>query len=62
LLLAILGWGMYVIRALKINREQGLEYSPAGLEHHEIDARVEMGKYMVDKHIELIEKRWQNKD
>ena len=61
-LLAILGWGMYVIRALRINREQGLDYSPAGLEHHEIDARVEMGKYIVDKHIELIEKRWNKKD
>jgi hypothetical protein len=61
-LLAILGWGTYVIRALRINREQGLDYSPAGLEHHEIDARVEMGKYIVDRHIELIEKRWNMKD
>jgi hypothetical protein len=61
-LLAILGWGLYVIRALRINREQGLDYSPAGLEHHEIDARVEMGKYIVDKHIELIKERWKHQD
>jgi hypothetical protein len=61
-LLAVLGWGIYVLRALRINREQGLEYSPAGLEHHEIESRVEMGKYIVDKHIELIKERWQHKD
>jgi hypothetical protein len=60
LLLAILGWGLYVLRALRMNREQGLEYSPAGLEHHEIASRVEMGKYIVDKHIELIKERWKH--
>ena len=59
LLLALLGWGVYVIRALRINRKQGLEYSPAGLEHHEINSRVEMGKYVIDKHIELIKSRWE---
>jgi hypothetical protein len=60
LLLALLGWGVYVIRALHVNRKQGLEYSPAGLEHHEINSRVEMGKYVIDKHIELIKSRWEN--
>jgi hypothetical protein len=60
LLLALVGWGVYVLRALHINRKQGLKYSPAGLEHHEIDSRVEMGKYVIDKHIELIKARWEN--
>jgi hypothetical protein len=57
--LAILGWGVYVLHMLKVNREQGLDYSPAGIEHAEIQSREELAKFVINAHIELIKSRWE---
>jgi hypothetical protein len=56
---ALLLWGAFVLYMLKLNREQGLDYSPAGLEHAEIASREELAKFVIEKHIELIRSRWE---
>jgi hypothetical protein len=57
-LLWLLLWGISILVALIINRLQGLKYSSSGIARHEIDSRERIAMYIVDKHIELIEKRW----
>ena len=57
-LLWLLLWGISILVALIINRLQGLKYSSAGIARHEIDSRERIAMYVVDKHVELIEKRW----
>jgi hypothetical protein len=52
-------WGLCFVGALAYNRWQGLWFSPAGLDHHEIDSRERIAKFVVDRHIELLEKKWQ---
>jgi len=52
-------WGICVKEALAINRSQGLHHSSTGLAHHEIESRERVAMYTVDKHIELLEKRWE---
>lgn len=54
----LLLWGLSVLAALIVNRSQGLHYSSAGIAHHEISSRERVAMYAMDKHIELIEKRW----
>jgi len=57
-LLWLLLWGSSCLVALVINRQQGLHFSSAGLGHHEIESREHVAMYIVDKHVELLEKRW----
>ena len=54
----LLLWGLSILAALIVNRSQGLFYSSSGIAHHEIDSRERIAMYAMDKHIELIEKRW----
>ena len=54
----LLLWGLSILAALIVNRSQGLYYSSSGIAHHEIDSRERIAMYAMDKHIELIEKRW----
>jgi hypothetical protein len=52
-------WGICVLAALAINRWQGLWFSSTGIAHHEIESRERIAMYTVDRHIELLEKRWE---
>ena len=54
-------WGCCFLAALAYNRWQGLWFSPAGLEHHEIDSRERIAMFAIEKHIELIQTRWKLK-
>jgi hypothetical protein len=54
----LLLWGMCILAALGWNRWQGLWYSPAGLDHHEIDSRERIAMFAIEKHVELLEKKW----
>lgn len=54
-------WGCCFLGALAYNRWQGLHFSPAGLDHHEIDSRERIAKFAIEKHVELLEKRWKLK-
>jgi len=54
----LLFWGLCILTALIVNRAQGLHYSSSGIAHHEINSRESVAKYAIDKHVELIEKRW----
>jgi hypothetical protein len=58
LLIWLIAWGVCLLVALAYNRWQGLWFSPAGLDHHEIDSRERIAMHAIDKHIELIERRW----
>jgi hypothetical protein len=57
-LILFLVWGCCLLGALYLNRRQGLWFSPAGLDHHEIDSRERIAMHVIDRHIDLIEKRW----
>lgn len=52
--LLIVGAGSVV--ALTRSRRTGLEHTPAGVERHEIDARVRVAMYAVDRHCEMVER------
>jgi hypothetical protein len=52
-------WGICVLVALAVNRWQGLWFSSTGIAHHEIESRERIAMYTVDRHIELLEKRWE---
>lgn len=58
IVLWLLLWGLAVLIALIVNRAQGLWHSPSGIAHHEIESRERLAMYAIDRHIELIEKRW----
>jgi hypothetical protein len=58
LLIWLILWGICLLAALAYNRWQGLWFSPAGLDHHEIESRERIAMHAIDKHIELIERRW----
>jgi hypothetical protein len=60
-LLFLIVWGGCFLAALAYNRWQGLWFSPAGLEHHEIDSRERIAMFAIEKHIELIQTRWKPK-
>ena len=62
LLILFIVWGCCLLGALYFNRRQGLWFSPAGLDHHEIDSRERIALHVIDRHIELIEKRWKLND
>jgi hypothetical protein len=51
--------GICLLGALVINRNQGLWHSSTGLSHHEIESRERVAMYTVDRHIELLEKKWE---
>lgn len=51
-------WGLAVLWILHRNRMLGLRHSATGIAHHDIDARVELGKYAIDKHVELMKARY----
>lgn len=55
-------WGVCLLAALAYNRWQGLWFSPAGLDHHEIDSRERIAMYVIDRHLTLLERKWQIKD
>ena len=55
-------WGACFLAALAYNRWQGLWFSPAGLDHHEIDSRERIAMYVIDRHLTLLERKWQLKD
>lgn len=55
----LIAWGVCVLCGLAVNKWQGLRHSPAGIAHHEIESRERVAYYMVDRHIELIEARWE---
>jgi hypothetical protein len=57
-LLWVFLWGICLLTALYFNRRQGLHYSPAGLDHHEIESRERITMYLIDRHIDLLEKKW----
>lgn len=52
-------WGVCVLAALAVNRWQGLWFSSTGIAHAEIKSRERIAMYTVDRHIELLEKRWE---
>ncbi len=54
--LVIVGAGSVV--ALQRSRRAGLEHTPAGVERHEIDARAQVAMYAINRHCEMVEKRW----
>lgn len=54
----LLLWGLSVLIALIVNRAQGLHHSSTGIAHHEIESRERLAMYAIDRHVELIEKRW----
>lgn len=51
-------WGICLLMSLAVNRNQGLWHSSTGLAHHEIDSRERVSMYAIDRHVELLEKRW----
>ncbi|MEZ4684157.1 MAG: hypothetical protein R2932_59100 [Caldilineaceae bacterium] len=52
--LLIVGAGAVV--ALTRSRRAGLEHTPAGVERHEIDARVKVAIHAIDRHCEMVER------
>ncbi|MCB1452106.1 MAG: hypothetical protein KDJ43_00545 [Rhizobiaceae bacterium] len=52
--LAVVGAGAVV--ALTRSRRAGLEHTPAGVERHEIDARVKVAMYAIDRSCEMVER------
>jgi hypothetical protein len=52
-------WGICFLGALYMNRRQGFWFSPAGLDHAEIQSRERIAFHVIDKHIELIKARWE---
>ena len=60
-LLFLILWGGCFLAALAYNRWQGLWFSPAGLEHHEIESRERIATHAIDQHIELIKAKWEAK-
>lgn len=54
----MVAWGVCVLIALAVNKWQGLHHSSTGIAHHEIQSRERVATYIIDRHIELIEKRW----
>ena len=44
------------VLALNRSRRASLEHTPAGVERHEIDARVEVAKYAIDRHCAMVER------
>lgn len=55
----LLAWGICVLVSLAVNRSQGLHHSSTGLAHHEISSRERVSLYAIDRHIELLEKKWE---
>ena len=51
-------WGICILLALLRNRHQGLWHSATGIAHHEIDSRERIAMHAIDRHIDLLEKRW----
>lgn len=51
-------WGIAFMVALYGNRAQGLYHSASGIAHHEIDDRTKVAMHAIDRHCELLEKRW----
>jgi len=58
-LLFLILWGGCFLAALAYNRWQGLWFSPAGLEHHEIDSRERIAMFAIEQHIGLIKAKWE---
>jgi len=54
----IVVWGICVLGSLAINRGQGLKHSSTGIAHAEIESRERLAMFAIEKHVELIEKRW----
>lgn len=52
--LLIVGAGS--VAALARSRRAGLEHTPAGVERHEIDARVQVAIHAIDRHCEMVER------
>lgn len=52
-------WGVAFLIALYSNRSQGLHHSATGVAHHEIDAKTEVALYAIDRHCQMLEKRWE---
>lgn len=52
--LLIVGAGAVVV--LNRSRRAGLEHTPAGVERHEIDARVQVAIHAIDRHCEMVER------
>lgn len=57
-LIGLILWGICILVSLMINRWQGLWFSPTGLGHHEIESREHVAIHAIDRHVQLIEKRW----
>ncbi len=55
-------WGIAFMVALYGNRAQGLYHSASGIAHHEIDDRTKVAMHAIDRHCELLEKRWSLRD
>ena len=58
-LLWLISWGICTLIVLALNRQQGLWHSASGIAHHEIESRERVALHAIDKHIALIEKRWE---
>ena len=57
-LLWLLVWGVGCLWVTFHNREQGLRYSSAGIAMKEIESRENVAMYVIDRHVELLEKKW----
>lgn len=56
-LVGLIGWGGAVLWALWANRRQGLYNSPAGIAHHELDARERIALHAINVHAELLRRQ-----
>lgn len=50
-------WGLSCLGALLLNRRLGLRYSAGGIAHAEIESRERVALYVVDRHIEMLERK-----
>lgn len=51
-------WGLCILVSLAVNRWQGLHHSSTGLSHAEIKSREKIALHTIDRHIELLERKW----
>lgn len=58
----LLVWGVAILAILHRNRVQGLYHSSTGVAHHDIDARADVAKYAIDRHCQMLEKKWGVRD
>ena len=58
-LISFLTWGAFTMYMLRGNRAQGLYHSPTGIGHHEIESREKIAIHAIDRHVDMVERRWE---